>query len=93
MNNSEWVLIVVFIVGLFFLQQFLSKRYLNKLDPDKVEGMRLIMFAFFLGSFYSTALEGTHGIGFQVGLVILTAYFIYRSYKWMKGMNHKTQEG
>ncbi len=93
MNNSEWVLIVVFIVGIFFISQFLNKRYLSKMDPDKVEGVRLIMFAFLLGVFYAKAPESNGGLGFMIVLAVLTGNFIYRSYKWMKGMNHKAQEG
>lgn len=89
MNISEGIVIAVFIVALFFINRFLSKRYLSKVDPDKLEGVRLIAFAFLLGTFCATAFEGTHGIGFQVVLVILTAHFIQRSYKWIKGLSVK----
>lgn len=94
MNNSEWVLIVVFIVSLFFLNQFLNKRYLSKLDPDKVEGIRLILFAFLMGTFYAKALESSGGLIFTILLAILTVSFVYRFYKWIKGAwYHKEQEG
>jgi hypothetical protein len=93
MNFSEWIVIAVFIVALFFINRFLSKRYLSKVDPDKLEGMRLIMLAFLLGTFCFTAFEGTHGISFQVALVILTAHFIQRIYKWMNGsLYHKHEK-
>lgn len=94
MYGAEWILIIAFILGLFFLHQFLNKRYLSKLDPDKVEGVRLIMFAFLLGAFSAKALESTGGLVFTILLAILTVSFIYRFYKWMKGAwFHKEQEG
>ena len=89
MNLTELTIIIVFIIAIFFINSFLSKRLLSKIAPEKVEGVRLIAFAFFLGTFYSTALEGTHGKGFLVVLVILTAHFIQRSYKWIAGLNAK----
>ncbi|MBS1751991.1 MAG: hypothetical protein JST63_18985 [Bacteroidetes bacterium] len=93
MNISEWIVITVFIVALLFINRFLSKRYQSKVDPDKLEGVRLIVLAFLLGTFCFTAFEGTHGIGLQVVLVVLTAHFIQRIYKWMNGsLYHKNQK-
>jgi hypothetical protein len=89
MSPAELIMIIIFIVALFFINIFLSKRYLSKIAPDKIEGVRLIGLAFLLGIFYATAFGSTHGKGLPVALVILTAYFIQRSYKWIKGLNAK----
>lgn len=89
MNISELIMIAVFIIALFLINIFLSKRYLSKIAPDKIETVRLIVLSFILGTYYSTAFGGTHGIGFQVALIILTGYLIYRSYRLIKGLNTK----
>ncbi|HRQ49685.1 MAG TPA: hypothetical protein PLR74_04065 [Agriterribacter sp.] len=87
MNISGWIIIVVFIVALFFINRFLNRKYLSKTAPEKVEVVRLIGLAFLLGVFYFKAFEDARGIGFQIALAILTAYLIYRSYRLIKGMS------
>ena len=89
MSLPELTMIIAFIILLFFINRFLSKRYLSKIAPDKIEGVRLIGLAFLLGTFYATAFGSTHSNGFLVALVILTAHFIQRSYKWVMGLNVK----
>lgn len=87
MNTSEWIIITVFIIGFFFINSFVSKRFLYKIAPDKIEAIKLIGLSFLLGIFYAKAFDGGHGIGFQIALVAVTFLFIYRSYKWIKGLN------
>ncbi len=88
-ESSEWLLIVVFIVSIFFINRFLNKRYLSKIAPEKVEVVKLIGFAFLLGVFYFKNFEGSRGIGFQILLAILTAHLIHRSYKLVQRLNAK----
>ncbi len=87
MNTPEWITISAFIIGFFFINGFVSKRYLYKMAPDKLEAIKLIGLSFLLGIFYTKAFNGGHGIGFQIALVAVTLHFIYRSYKWIKGLN------
>lgn len=84
----------IIMIGVIILASFFINKYLSKIAPSKSEAIRLILFALLLGSFFYTTLgNGSPAKGSQyVLLIVLTVYFGYRSYKWIRQWNHKAQE-
>lgn len=95
MNTFEIAIISIVIVALFFINRFMSKKYLSRVDPNKLEAVRLILFALLLGLFSYTilskeiTLKDTRYLLQVILTVVLALYFGYRSYKWIKRLNAK----
>lgn len=91
MNMKEYIVIGVFMIGIYFLFSFIKTKYLGKYKWKNIISHSSALLLFFTLFIWGYKSDGETGITtFRILLIALTfIYFSYQIYKDIKLLNNK----